>query len=288
MRKLWLILPALTFGLGCGHYDEADVLDWYVDAWYGSDWNGDGSYGYPFLTITHALQHADKNDILHVARGTYNSSLGESFPLNVPSDITIEGDVGNLGNGSTATFVQASSSFAMTLSSGSRVRGFKITNTGGPGVKIDNANATLEFCTVTGCTSDGVQVLGTNSSVLSSNTISSNTGSGVVTFNSSTPTIQQNSIVSNQQDGVRAKDSSVPNLSGGNTLNNNNGVGLFHDSTASVISAPNNTWRGAVQGASGSGGGTGTFTSGSSATGAVAYTLANNYAITTGGVKIQF
>lgn len=286
MRKLLWVLPALI--LGCGHGDEADEVHWYVDAWYGSDWNGDGSYGYPFLTITHALQHADKNDIVYVARGTYNSSLGETFPLNVPVDVTVEGDVANLGNGSTATFVQASASFAMTLASGAKVRGIKITNTGGPGVKIDGVNATLEFSTITGCSSDGVQLLGTNTSLVTNNTISSNTGSGIVTFGSAAPTIQQNSIVSNSQNGVHAKDASAPNLAGGNTLNNNNGVGLYHDSTAASISAPNNTWRGLVQGSSGTTGGTGTFTSGSSATGAVAHALANNYAITTGGAKINF
>jgi len=69
--------------------------DYYVDDG-GSDVTGNGSQGNPWKTITHSIsqisQIPDGTHTLHVASGTYNKALGETFPINLKNNLTIQGD----------------------------------------------------------------------------------------------------------------------------------------------------------------------------------------------------
>lgn len=304
MKKMAWLLLALPWGCD---YDDDSLTRWYVDPIYGSDYYGDGTSYYPFRTITHAISHADKNDVLFLARGTYSSSTGESFPIVVRSDVTVEGDPGAKGKGSTVTLVQGGGSFSSTggsvnatfiLGSGSKLRGVVVTNnnSGGVGVVIDSVTATLEFCTVEFNLADGVRVYGAGSSSLSNNVITNSGGDGIVTFHTSTPVLRQNQILNNSDDGVEARDTSAPNLgdssgNGANKLQGNSSVGLLNNTSATTIQAIGNTWKGGVQSATGTSGGDGTYPGslGSSLiSGVVSETPLNNFAILSSAAKVQF
>ena len=70
----------------------APAADFYVDAIHGSDTSGNGSAASPWQTITFALQQGPSaGDTLHVLPGTYDTALGETFPLNLPAGLTVEG-----------------------------------------------------------------------------------------------------------------------------------------------------------------------------------------------------
>jgi hypothetical protein len=81
--------------------------DWYVDAIHGDDANSGASPSRAWRTITHALAAtpappAGETQIVHVAAGTYDASIGEVFPLVLRDAFRIVGD-----DGRDATFVDA-------------------------------------------------------------------------------------------------------------------------------------------------------------------------------------
>ncbi len=73
--------------------------DYYV-ATTGSDTTGDGSSGNPWQTVAHALSWISTNDpgsvvdphTIYIAAGTYDSSIGESYPLTMQSYVSLSGD----------------------------------------------------------------------------------------------------------------------------------------------------------------------------------------------------
>lgn len=73
--------------------------DWYVDAVNGSNSNAGDSPAAAWRTITHALAVAPnppypEAQLIHVAPGTYNSALGESFPIRPRNQFRILSDQG--------------------------------------------------------------------------------------------------------------------------------------------------------------------------------------------------
>ena len=76
--------------------------DLYVNASTGSNTTGDGSSVKPWKTITYALsQIIGGEHIIHVAAGTYNSALGETFPIIVKNRVSL------LGASKTSTILNA-------------------------------------------------------------------------------------------------------------------------------------------------------------------------------------
>jgi hypothetical protein len=63
---------------------------WWVDAINGS-LLGSGSESDPFLRITQGLSNASALDTVKVKKGFYNAALGETFPLPVPSEVSVIG-----------------------------------------------------------------------------------------------------------------------------------------------------------------------------------------------------
>jgi hypothetical protein len=59
------------------------AVDFYVDAVNGSNTTGTGDSTRPWKTITHALTQlpAQPEQLVHIAAGTYDAALGESYPL---------------------------------------------------------------------------------------------------------------------------------------------------------------------------------------------------------------
>jgi len=111
----------------------------YVDPT-GSDTTGDGSSGNPFQTITFALSIASAGATVQVNPGTYQAP-SETFPLQVPANVILEGDVPNSGQGSTPTEITGTALIVpsvidaangtpaeatVVLGSGSTIEGFYI------------------------------------------------------------------------------------------------------------------------------------------------------------------
>ena len=115
--------------------------------WVEAGVNGDGTEASPYGNITHAVQHALANDIIKVKPGTYNTTIGESFPITI--------NVANLTlmstDGASSTIIDGGGSW-------------------GPGVHILN-NVTLQGFTIKNIKTNstygigGVLVEGDNSTI---------------------------------------------------------------------------------------------------------------------------
>lgn len=80
---------------------------YYVDAVNGNDTTGDGSQARPWRTITYALSRVSSGDTIRVLTGTYNVTLGEAFPLNLPPGVSL------IGSGRDATIISGQSTSAV-------------------------------------------------------------------------------------------------------------------------------------------------------------------------------
>jgi hypothetical protein len=85
-----LAKPASATQEGIG--DSQATVHRYVDAVYGSDLTGDGGPTSPWQTITYALSQVTGPDVeIHIAPGTYDAALGETFPLTPDAGISLTG-----------------------------------------------------------------------------------------------------------------------------------------------------------------------------------------------------
>lgn len=68
------------------------AIHYYVDAIHGSDLTGNGSLSSPWKTVTYALSQVTGPDVeIHIAAGTYNTVLGETFPLTINTKVSLTG-----------------------------------------------------------------------------------------------------------------------------------------------------------------------------------------------------
>ena len=88
------------------------VITFYVDAVNGSNTTGNGSAASRWKTITYALSQSSANDTVMVAPGTYNSSLGEVFPITLKPGVRI------IGAGPNVTIISGLSDRAVIYADG--------------------------------------------------------------------------------------------------------------------------------------------------------------------------
>ncbi len=124
-------------------YETSTPDTYYVDAEAGSDVTGDGSETAPWRTITHAVSEMAGSGLeLRIASGTYNLALGEQFPINMKSGISLSGvdRTAVVVQGSSATDILnfASTSYFTTTTA---IRGLKLTG-GRTGVFINASGNT--------------------------------------------------------------------------------------------------------------------------------------------------
>jgi hypothetical protein len=132
----------------------------------------------PCKTITHALTQASSSDTISLAAGTYNVALGESFPLTIGVDLTVNGASAREtiidATGANARVVEINGASAVTISGVTITGGVasctgaacapSVTGTAAAGGGLLNLGATLTLTrsTVSGnaarCTTNSVAV----------------------------------------------------------------------------------------------------------------------------------
>lgn len=141
---------------------------YYVNASTGLDGNNGTSSGTAFKTITHALSVAANTDVINVAAGTYNKVLGETFPLNMVSGVTLTGTsralttIINATGDSNRVFICSANS-ATTI-----IQGFTIT--GGFNINYSSAGQVGK--------GGGIYITNASQTVIQNNIITSNTVRG--------------------------------------------------------------------------------------------------------------
>ena len=126
MKKSFVLCFLLIYFL-----NHVSATDYYVNAVSGNNTTGDGTYGNPWQTITYALgMVSGEGHTLNVAAGTYDATLGESFPIQIKDGISLSGagiDISIIHGISTASVIKC----VAILNQSTQLSGFTITGGGG-------------------------------------------------------------------------------------------------------------------------------------------------------------
>jgi parallel beta-helix repeat protein len=175
----------------------------YVDSQDGDD-HQVGKKSSPLQTITHALKVASTGTTIQLAAGTYSEQTGETFPLVIDQQITLQGDPQNQGY---KTIIQGDGYFLSPTGAGQNVAiaaikdaggitGITITNnhSRGHGIWVESANPQIVSNTFTRNGNTGVSVNGKSSPLIKNNYFYNNSGNGLLVYGTSQPQIIKNTF----------------------------------------------------------------------------------------------
>jgi hypothetical protein len=149
---------------------SAHAADWYVDALNGNNANNGWSSATAWRTLTHSLATipAPGTDTLHVAPGTYDTALGEAYPLVMRPGLRLLGD-----QGSSSTILEGAGFTLLSFDSDFSTTGYSFdSSSGADGLTLRNSFAGIEMLTnwnpvspafhdlvIQGMQADGVSIL---------------------------------------------------------------------------------------------------------------------------------
>ena len=186
----------------------------------------------PLRTITQALAAAPPNTIIVLAPGTYSSATGETFPLQLKSGTTIQGDPRTRGQ---AMVIKGggfflSRSFArqnVTIVGANRagLTGVTVSNPSpqGYGLWIESTNPVVVDSTFTGSDHDGVSVVGNSTAILRNNYFYQNGANGITIYGTSRPVLQDN-IFEQTGFGINVNQNAAPRLINNRITQNKDGI----------------------------------------------------------------
>jgi fibronectin type 3 domain-containing protein len=234
-RILLIVVPVLMFS------GAAVANDYYVNAATGSDTPGNGSLASPWKTITYALDHiSGTGHTLYVAPGTYNISLGETFPILMKNSVSLVGSDATTcildAVGSDTTLIRCVSITDATT----RIEGLTLKN-GGSSVKRGGmflsagSVPTVTKCIITANTNGAIYIdnssprIATN--VIAKNTSSSNSIYAINCVSSSHARIINNTVSDNS--GGIFIDNASPDSIENNIISYSTYYGIFENSVSS-------------------------------------------------------
>jgi parallel beta-helix repeat protein len=208
----------------------------YVNPTNGNDAQ-DGSQGAPFKTITKALSQASAGTTIQLAAGDYTSNSGESFPLEIPSEVKVVGNEDTKGNGisingygeyNNLTF--GSSNITVLAKDKAELRGVTVTNNGsrGTGVWIESRSGeevvpVVANNTFTQSNREGVLVTGEAKPKIIKNKFVQNDGNGISFVKNAKGEVRGNTF-ENTGYGINIGDESAPLLEGNLVFGNRTGI----------------------------------------------------------------
>lgn len=215
----------------------------YVNPVLGNDAPGAGSSeATPYRTIAYALQQAKPGTVVQLARGSYTKESGESFPLAVPSGVTLRGNeadkgqtVAIIGGGLYASRTFARQSTTIVASDNSEIRGVTITNPNvrGTGIWVESTSPRVENCTFSNSNREGVFITGTGNPTVVRNNFITNQGNGISTANNAKGEIRDN-LFQNTGFGLAIGGNSAPQVSGNRIIENTDGI-YINDNARPVL-----------------------------------------------------
>ncbi len=264
------LLSLLTLAAACGGGQgdgpaQPPVADWYVNASTGND-AAPGSLLLPFRTLTHALSVATAGEIVFAFPGTYDAAHGETFPLLVPSGVTLLGDAAHQGGGSVPTSIVGGGlapapnpggllGATIVPGAGSEIAGFRIRNDQPPSavaaeaVVLPAAGVTLRDNRIHD-SEDGIYCYNAvGSHTIRHNVVEGHATSGIVFDGGGEDSVVESNQITGNQFGAEFHSEGgdmgggSPGSLGLNALSCNSGADLFTDASAmTTIAACFNAW----------------------------------------------
>lgn len=162
---------------------------------------GNGSSGTPFKTITQALKAAQPHSVIVLSPGTYSISSGETFPLRLKQDVSLQGDSRTRGSNiiiqGGGTFLSptfARQNITILGANQASLTGVTVTNPNprGYGLWIESSNPTVRDNTFTGNSHDGISITGNSAPTIRSNYFYQNGANGMTIYGTSRPEVREN------------------------------------------------------------------------------------------------
>lgn len=209
---------------------QVNVL--FVNPSAGDDKVGNGGEGTPFKTITQALQVAGPNTVIMLSSGTYTDETGESFPLILKPNVSIQGDSRSKGRG---IVIKGGGSYLSRTFGGQNVTvvganqakltGVTVTNSNprGYGLWIEHSHPVIVENTFTGSTQDGIAVTGNSAPTIRSNLFYQNGANGITISGNSRPEVREN-VFQQTGFGINITQNAQPIVVRNSVENNRSGI----------------------------------------------------------------
>jgi parallel beta-helix repeat protein len=175
----------------------------YVNAQAGDDQQS-GKKTSPLQTISHALKIAPAGSTIQLAPGTYSEETGETFPLVLEHQITLQGNPRDQGY---KTIIQGDGYFLSPTAAGQnvaiaavkdagKITGITISNnhSRGHGIWVESANPQIISNTLTRNGNTGVSVNGKSAPLIANNYFYNNSGNGLLVYGTSQPQVTKNTF----------------------------------------------------------------------------------------------
>jgi len=244
MYKVWFSILLIAIyvsvngcdggGGGAGTGGGTDTT--YVDSNNGNDITGDGTSKNPYRTITYTLNQPSTRNKIKIEYGVYNESIGEQFPIILPTgktliaDTIIEKDnLAALISGSgvfISDYINGTNSVAVVFNGASAIQNVVIKATDGVAMWVERASTSSRILSNGLIDSQiGLVLVNNASPKISRNVVRNNQQIGIEVINNASPTLRKNSIYQNNI-GLIVADSARPNfgnviVGGGNSIKNN-------------------------------------------------------------------
>lgn len=191
--------------------------------------NGNGSRSEPVKTISQALTMAEANTVIILSPGNYSTATGETFPLVVPDQVTIQGNgdqqgkqVIIQGNGDFTSQTFGRQNVTLVMGDRTRLTGVTVKNQStGFAIWLENIKATLTNNTLT---SQGVGLaIQGNSQVIIQDNNFLQAKNGMVIGGTVRGEVRDNSFERTGQ-GITITDQAKPLIVGNRLVNNQDGI----------------------------------------------------------------
>jgi parallel beta-helix repeat protein len=198
----------------------------------GDDAVADGSDRAPFKTITRALQVAPAGTVILLTSGTYSQETGETFPLRLKPDVTIQGNTETRGQD---IVIQGSGFFLsptfarqkVTIVGADRaiLAGVTVKNPDpqGYGVWIESTSPAVIDSTFTESGHDGISVTGNGSPLIRNNFFYQNGANGITIYGTSRAEVREN-IFEQTGFAINVNQKAAPLLVGNRITQNKDGI----------------------------------------------------------------
>lgn len=222
--------------------EVASQTQLFVNPTRGNDSSGDGSESAPFKTITQALRQAKPNTTIRLSPGTYSAETGESFPLMLKPQVTLQGDASSRGRGiiiqGGGLYLSRSSArqnVGLVAAQGASLSGVTLTNsnTSGYALWIESASMEVTDNTFTGNGHDGISVVGNSASIIRGNHFVENGANGITIYGTSRPQLVEN-VFERTGFGINIGQKAEPILTGNQVRQNRDGV-VIHGTARPVL-----------------------------------------------------
>jgi parallel beta-helix repeat protein len=225
-------MPATTDREQIGAKTMSQVNVLFVNPSAGDDKVGNGGEGTPFKTITQALQVAGPNTVIMLSSGTYTDGTGESFPLRLKPNVSIQGDSRTKGRG---IVIQGGGAYLSRTFGGQNVTivganqakltGVTVTNPNprGYGLWIEYSNPVIVENTFIGSTQDGIAVTGNSAPTIGSNFFYQNGANGITISGNSRPEVRKN-VFQETGFGINITQNAQPIVVGNSVQYNRSGI----------------------------------------------------------------